>query len=253
MQVKLINGFLRISVQDTGIGIHADKISTLFKLFGKIENAELNPQGRGLGLHISNMLVQALGGAHMQIQSQEGIGTQVKFEVLPFEVMNQDLTFAPESIESMTMNEYAPICIVPNFPVKFFKDVERHAVLIVDDNEFNRLIFGDFLKHLRIKYDEALNGAEAVELVKAHNKADLGYKIVIMDCDMPVMNGWKASQEIHKLFSSRKIRTLPYIIGCTAYSSAEESSRCREAGMICHVQKPVPKQNFLKLIKEYMI
>ena len=252
MKAKVKKGMLKISVQDTGIGIHPDKISKLFKLFGKLENAELNPQGRGLGLHISNMLVLALGGSDMQIKSQEGLGTQVKFEIQALEEIYQKKSFTLDSFDSSSVDEYEQTYTVPKFQTKFFKDVERHTVLIVDDNEFNRSIFGDFLKDLGIKYDEAYNGAEAVELVKTHNNSDTGYKIVIMDCEMPIMNGWKASQEIHKLYSLKKIQSLPNIIGCTAYSNAEESSRCKEAGMICLVQKPVPKKHFLKLVKDYL-
>lgn len=244
---------LVISVTDSGIGIPADKISMLFQIFGKIENAELNPQGRGLGLHISNMLVIALGGPHMRIKSKEGIGTKVEFEISPFAIARAESNPNLDLAYSKSINECAFTCIVPYFPAKFFNSTERHAVLIVDDNDFNRAILGDFMREIGLNYDEACNGAEAVRMVEEHNNAENGYKVVIMDCDMPVMNGFKASHKIHNLFIQGKIQTLPYIIGCTAHSNKDISSKCSEAGMICQVEKPIGKKIFTSLLKEYML
>jgi CheY-like chemotaxis protein len=253
ISAKLKEGMLEISVTDSGIGIPADKILTLFQIFGKIENAELNPQGRGLGLNISNMLAIALGGPHMRIKSEEGIGTKVKFEIQPFEIARAESNPNIDITYSKSINESAFTCIVPYFPAKFFNRTERHAVLIVDDNDFNRTILCNFIRETGLYFDEACNGAEAVRMVEEHNKAENGYKIVVMDCDMPVMNGWKASHKIHNLFVQGKIKTLPYIIGCTAYSNEDVSSKCSKAGMICQVEKPIGKKIFTNLLKEYMI
>jgi len=134
------------------------------------------------------MLAIALGGPHMRIKSKEGIGTKVKFEILPFEI-----AWAESN---------------PNIDITYSKSI---------------------------------------------NESAFTYKIFIMDCDMPVMNGWKASNKIHSLFKQSKIKTLPYIIGCTAHLNKDVSSKCSKAGMICQVEKPIVKKIFTNLLKEYML
>ena len=126
-------------------------------------------------------------------------------------------------------------------------------ILIVDDIEFNieilkRIIFtlketcncGNF--HQVHSVHSASSGKEAISLVINQNSVSSGYKLIIMDCMMPEVDGWEATKEIRKLFEDKKINFLPSIIAYSAFDSKEDLEKCKSVGMCGHLSKPCSKE-----------
>jgi CheY-like chemotaxis protein len=125
-------------------------------------------------------------------------------------------------------------------------------ILIVDDNEFNRLVIGEFLKQANLEYEEAINGLLAVRAVESKSNNGDYYSVIVMDCQMPVMDGWEATNKILELASTGAIRFRPAIIGYSAYCGTEEETKSREVGMSEFLLKPTPKHIFINTIKKYL-
>jgi CheY-like chemotaxis protein len=113
-------------------------------------------------------------------------------------------------------------------------------------------VIGEFLKKERIVFDEAINGLEAVRMIKQRNLTSRGYKVVIMDCQMPVMDGWEATKRVVEMMKEGMIKLLPAVIGYTAYSGSDEEMKSREAGMIDFIEKPCPRDRLMGTIKQYL-
>lgn len=118
-------------------------------------------------------------------------------------------------------------------------------ILLVDDNDENRLVIRSFLKSQSWRIDEARNGLEAVELFQ---KAD--YDIVFMDMQMPLMDGYTATREIRKIEKEKHLCSKP-ILALTAYALKEEVDKSHEAGCNGHLSKPISKSALLKAINDY--
>lgn len=126
-------------------------------------------------------------------------------------------------------------------------------MLIVDDMEFNLEILGSILSKNQVLFDEANNGRQAVEKVKLRDLSDNPYKVIIMDCDMPEMNGWEASKHIDQLYRQGKIKILPQIVGYSAYSSDEDIKLCFQSGMTHFLPKPCSPDLILTTINKLKI
>ena len=240
---------LGVCVRDTGIGIPQERQSELFRLFSRVHDAEVTAEGCGLGLHISNLLVKELGGDCIQVNSVQGLGSSFSFEI--------DIFREPPSIicssdsEDSICEETDRLVSVYKFSVsaKTLKSVE---VMVVDDESFNRHIVVTVLKSLNIGITEACNGKEAVEKVKRLDRIGSALKVIIMDCSMPEMNGWQATQEIKRIHSEQVISAMPTIIGYTAFTGANETSECFRSGMTKVLSKPVDSQILLKTVASYI-
>jgi CheY-like chemotaxis protein len=115
-------------------------------------------------------------------------------------------------------------------------------VLLVEDNLMNQRLAGFMLNHLGIGFDVCSDGATALDLVMKNT-----YQLILMDIEMPVMNGLNAAKEIRGTLK----RNMP-IVALTAYDSAEEINKCREAGMTDHLIKPLNEEAFLHVINKYL-
>lgn len=124
-------------------------------------------------------------------------------------------------------------------------DSQELNILLVDDNEENRLVVKSFLKSLPWNIDEAKNGEEAVHSVKNKN-----YDIVLMDMQMPVMDGYTATKEIRSWEKEQNNNNLP-IVALTAYALKEEVDRSLEAGCQGHLNKPISKAALIKAIQDF--
>ena len=117
-------------------------------------------------------------------------------------------------------------------------------VLIVDDDSFNILSLELMFKKFKVDHDHAYNGQEAIEKVMSNE-----YDLIMMDCNMPVMDGWEATKRILKMIEERKIKDL-VIVACTAFEDAENLMKCGEAGMKYIIQKPVNADKLSDLLKK---
>lgn len=214
-------GTLRIAMEviDSGIGIPDDKRHRLFSRFSQVDSS-ISRQfgGSGLGLAICKRLVEQMGGA-IGVESVPGQGSIFRFEV--------DLRPAPR--EAVASEAATPAITSP-----------RCRVLVVEDNNTNRLVVTRMLERLGHRVDSVGNGLEALSALRT-----VPYDIVLMDMMMPEMDG---------LTATTAIRTLPApacdvpVIGLTANVLASDQDACREAGMNAFLTKPVTADQLSRAI-----
>ena len=200
------NNMLSIYVADTGCGIPPEKQKSIFERFVKL-NAFA--QGTGLGLSSCRMIVEHLGG-EMWLESEEGKGTTFWF------------TFPYEPAVMQEREE-------GNFEKKRIEK-ENLKVLIAEDNAGNFKLFESILKQ-DYTIVHAWNGKEAIELFRKHRP-----HIILMDINMPEMNGYEATEEI------RKISPEVPIIAVTAYAFASDEDRIMNSGFDAYASKPLNAQ-----------
>ena len=232
---------INISIIDTGIGIQQDRIRFIFNMFSDKRSGM-----SGLGLHISNSILNYLGSS-MKVWSEENKGSTFSFSLdnlwnMPIiELSNEiDIPFETTSLVK-----------IPNILINTL-DKEHPKVLIVDDNDFNRFLLANILKANQIPYIEAANGSIAVENIIKFDKLNMPIACIIMDCDMPVMDGWEASKLINEQYIKGIIHFLPAIIGHTAYSSESDIKKCYGSGMISHIIKPTNQAQILNILRKYI-
>lgn len=247
LSLKSKNDKLRVSVRDTGIGIQPYRLEKLFDLFESLDSNGQLAHGFGLKLHVSNLIAQRLGNERISVKSRENRGTIFKFNV---NIQDDILNTSTQDSENLEENVLANTLPITKSKKSFMKHSPR--VLVVDDNEFNRIIIGEFLKQEFIDYDEAINGLIACQLVEHRNRLKGGYSVVIMDIQMPVMDGWQATRRLIDLHRRGEIESCPVIIGYSAYSGVDEETRARDAGMTELLLKPTPKSELLRVIKRYL-
>ncbi|NOR88401.1 MAG: response regulator [Bacteroidales bacterium] len=216
---KLENGkkVLHFIIKDTGIGIPKNKLDSIFESFQQSDSSTSRKfGGTGLGLTISKDFVEMQGGK-MSVESEEGKGSSFIFSY-PYsdvEVINSHL------LEEQKIYEFSPLNI---------------SVLLVEDNKLNQFVSSQFLKKWNIKVDIANNGEEAIYFL-SQNK----YDIVLMDIQMPIMNGLQASKKIRNENSSVLQHNIP-IIALTANAFEETRKEIDSVGMNGFVSKPlIPK------------
>ncbi len=217
---------IEFSVTDTGIGIPADKLNTIFESFSQASSDTTRKfGGTGLGLTISKQLIELQGGT-IYVHSEFGKGTTFGFK-MPYEIGDAD------AIGRKMMNE-------SDVNPEQLKDVK---ILLVEDNQFNQMVAVDTLEDLvkGISIDIANNGVEALEKLKAKD-----YDVILMDIQMPEMDGFETTQNIRKNFPAPKNKTA--ILAMTANVTKDEVDKCFEAGMDEYIAKPFVPQDLLNKI-----
>ncbi len=216
---RLRDGQLYCYVKDTGAGIPESKLDSVFGRFVKLNNFA---QGTGLGLAICRSIVEGLGG-EIGVESKEGEGSTFWF-TLPYH----------PAVRNEERRESEKTCI-PGM------GDDKMTVLVAEDNESNFRLFESILRE-NYHVLHAWNGVEAVELFSAHNP-----HIVIMDIDMPEMDGYETTKIIRGLSP-----TVP-IMAVTAFAYAEDEKHILESGFDAYIAKPVNagnlKQQLVQLLK----
>ena len=234
---------ISFSIRDTGIGIPSHKISSLFKMFSKIEDsANLNPHGVGLGLHISHMLVNRLGGSGIDLVSKEGVGSTFSFDIA---VVHHETSDSSELI-SVHANGLS-IDTIKSYKTGlngFNLDDESPFVLIVDDTYFNVLAFQHVFELEGIKSEYANNGYEAIEKIKENE-----YDCVLMDCEMPELDGWATMRLLKAMEAAGEITKLPPVIANTSHNLKDVRKSCIDAGMQDIITKPCPRETLTRTIR----
>ncbi|WP_317587798.1 PAS domain S-box protein [Vibrio sp. EA2] len=213
---------LTFSVKDTGIGLTKQQIEHLFDPFVQGDGSTTRKYGgTGLGLSICRKLVELMGG-EINVDSVFGEGSTFYFTCR--------FGIADSAFESQAM---------PKFDTRLLTKISGAKVLLVEDNEINQEVALELLRKLQLDVDLAGNGAEALEKVKTSE-----YDVILMDIQMPVMDGLTASQQIRQLG-----KTMP-IIAMTAHAMDEDKKRSKHAGMNDYVTKPInPDSLYQALIK----
>jgi hypothetical protein len=207
---------LQWTVKDTGIGITADQQARLFGAYAQADASTARKYGgTGLGLMICCQLVELMGGA-MMVESVPGKGSSFSYltSLLPAIQRERSAHGVKPSLASMA-DRTTPL-----------------RILVVDDNEINQVVACKFLQKLGCQVEVARNGRAAVDSI-----AHATYDAVLMDCEMPEMNGYEATQEIRRQ-EQTTTNHLP-IIALTGHASSEDEQKCRQAGMDDVVTKPI--------------
>lgn len=224
---------VQFSIRDTGIGIVAEKFAKLFKPFSQADESTTRKfGGTGLGLSISKQLVEQMEG---QIWCESAVGAGSTFSFTAWFGIGQE-----SNLEEFT-NDGASDA---GFSISAYNFSGRRA-LLVDDIQTNRQLAVALLKDTGIVIDVCSNGAEAVAMILNSGKK---YDLVLMDIQMPVMDGYEATRRIR---GDSRFTELP-IIAMTAYAMEEERFKVLRAGMNVHVAKPIDIKILLQVMNLYL-
>ena len=225
-------------VEDTGPGIPAEKQQEIFQPFAQAETAITRTHGgTGLGLTICQGLIDLMGGT-IRLESELGRGSLFTFTVPLPELPTDTL---PEAGEADDPGPPAPAVTEGSGSAG-----SRPRILLAEDTEENRLVIQAFLRNMDHELLVAVNGEEAVALFEA-SPCDL----VLMDIQMPIMDGCEATRKIRELERRSGASSTP-IIALTAHAMAEESEQILAAGCDLHLTKPVRKQRLLDTIGRFV-
>ena len=226
---------LQFSIIDTGIGIPPEKQKLLFQPFSQVDASTTRKYGgSGLGLSIVRSLAELMGG-EAGVSSTEGEGAHFWFRI------QAERTTAAEKLPG-TEKATAPLTIEqPTTPA------EAGYVLVVDDNPTNQKVIKALLAKQGLRAETASDGAEAVELITAGATPAL----VLMDCQMPVMDGIEATIQIRQWEREGNRPSLP-IIALTAGAFEADRERCLSVGMNDFMTKPIQVTTLLALLKKWM-
>jgi len=214
---------LKLSVSDCGIGMNEQQVAKLFQSFSQADNSTTRRYGgTGLGLTICKNLTEMMGGK-IWVESQPKLGSVFIF-TSNFYLVNNKNTMINSSTEIAnfeTLNS-ASKNLIPKY--------QGERVLLVEDNHFNQMVAQELLEMIGLNIDIANNGQEAVDMVQAKN-----YDLILMDIQMPVMDGFQATKFIQE---DKKFKKLP-IIAMTAHALSSDKEKCFSVGMVDHLTKPI--------------
>lgn len=222
-------GVYRFVISDNGIGMSEEFQKVAFDEFTREVNSTTNNvQGTGLGLSLVKKLVELMKGS-IKLKSTVGKGT----------TFTVDLPLKLQVGEEITDEDTLPEDIDDTILI-------GKRVLLVEDNELNREIANAILTSEKMIVEEAINGFEAVATIL--NKGIDYYDVVLMDIQMPKMNGYEASKRIHELFPETQ---LP-IIALSANAFEEDKAKSKTMGMVAHIAKPINAKEFIATINSVL-
>jgi CheY-like chemotaxis protein/HPt (histidine-containing phosphotransfer) domain-containing protein len=229
MSKEIKENLYRIAVEDTGIGISDNDQQQLFKLFTQVDNSSTKAfSGTGLGLAISKQLSNLMGG-QIGVSSEPDEGSVFWFTVVGKKPSEDEIEKYKN--EKQKVNK--------NYKLNF-KSNNTPFILIVDDNTINRQVASQILIKSGFKTDLAFSGAAAIEKVQ-----NTDYDLILMDIQMPVMDGVTATKEIKKL-----AKKIPPIVAMTAYSMKEDRQRFLDMGMDDYLAKPIVSSLLIDVIQK---
>ncbi|MDU0352759.1 ATP-binding protein [Paraglaciecola aquimarina] len=221
---------LTLVVTDDGIGMSDKQLSNLFQPFKQADSSTTRKfGGTGLGLSISESLVKLMDG-DIRVQSAQNEGSTFTVEI---EVTT---TGTDKSIENITPS-----------PTKHI-DLSLLHVLVVEDNEINQLVISEMLKQKNITHDIAADGLEALAKLDSQQSENQHYSLILMDCQMPNMDGYQATGAIRKLPSESS--QIP-IIALTANAMKGDRELCIKSGMTDYLSKPIKQEDLYAKLEEF--
>ncbi|PTY37586.1 hypothetical protein BGP77_13905 [Saccharospirillum sp. MSK14-1] len=220
------NPWLQCRVVDTGIGIAAAEMDSLFNAYSQVHAAhERADYGTGLGLAISRQLVHLMGG-ELNVSSQVGQGTEFQLRV-PLQLGHA---------QKNTVEEHASL------PAS-----RQLTILVAEDNVVNQRVIRGLLEKLGHNIILVTNGDEIVE---ARQQAERPADLILMDCEMPELDGYQATRLIRDYEQRQQQIRLP-IVALTAHALEEVRQRCLDAGMDDFLTKPVSTRQLEKVLSRY--
>jgi CheY-like chemotaxis protein len=243
-------------IRDTGIGIPPSQLSKLFKPFSQADASTARKYGgSGLGLSICKSLIETMMHGKIELESQEGFGTTVWFTVtFPKADAQASVGDSQNGVERDPMAKYIEDG-VSNTQGQYndFSVLSREElrICIAEDNQINQKIAIQFVQKLGFKYVDAYdNGLEAVEGLRRKSLEGKPYHLVLMDCQMPVMDGYESTKLIRR-DENEAVRGV-LIIAMTASAIQGDREKCLESGMNDYLAKPVRVQVLKRKLEEYL-
>jgi CheY-like chemotaxis protein/two-component sensor histidine kinase len=219
---------LMFEVSDTGIGIAADHQTEIFQPFSQIDgSASRKYGGSGLGLAISAELVRLMDG-HISVESELGRGSTFRFTASMESTSARPSRNSTDGVEGNGKAAQPPI-----------------TILVVEDNEVNQKLTQTQLDILGFAADVVSDGREALDAL-----ARKPYPVVLMDCQMPGMDGYEATVELRRREAGSAHRTI--IIAMTAHALSGAREKCQAAGMDDYISKPVDIDNLSAALKRWL-
>ncbi|MDD3172776.1 MAG: ATP-binding protein [Herbinix sp.] len=239
---------LTYTIEDTGIGISSEELSRLFIPFGQADTSSTRKYGgTGLGLVICKKLIEMMNGK-ISVQSEKGIGSVFKFNIIL--TKTHEISVIPPVVFDntdayvMTKDLTSDKNLLPSAKsIQKFTE-QSSSILLVEDNEVNKIFFVKVLKMKGLSCDYAANGKEALRAYERKH-----YDIIFMDCQMPIMDGYEATRRIRDLENNQK-HTI--IIALTAYAMEKDRSKCLEAGMDEFINKPIQIDQLDLILHKYI-
>ena len=220
----------RIIVEDNGIGMSKEYLPHIFEEFSREHTStESKVTGTGLGLPIVKSLIDMMGGT-IEVESQLGCGTKMTV-VLPFELASEKQILEEKQKEKEKISD----------------SILGKRVLLAEDNELNAEIAMTVLKENGLKAERAANGKQCIEMLK--KMPEDYYDMILMDIQMPEMDGYEATKLIRNLDDARA--DIP-IVAMTANAFEEDRQKALESGMNAHVSKPVDMNMLFKVMTQIL-
>lgn len=217
-------------VIDSGIGIAPDKQDSLFDPFVQVDASySRRHEGTGLGLAIVKELIHLMRG-EISVTSALRSGTTFAFTI-PFETRPDDTALGNQS-SMLARRSPGPVAVSG-----------RPKVLVVEDNEINMIVTIDMLKEIGCETAGAVNGEEALIAIN-ENRFDL----ILMDCQMPVMDGYEATRRIRNMENHRNIP----IVALTAHATNEDRDKAMATGMDDYLPKPITSKNLIHMVETFI-
>ena len=272
-----INGYIKISlryneeekslitlIEDNGEKRPKETLDYLFQDFSnnQMESQQFNQASVeiGCGISLSKALSQVMGGRHFEITQKEEKGTLFVFDIKNY---YDDIPISPSvegSPSSFLLSPKASSRQLlkknEDFGDKFINELQKVSskfkILIVDDVDSNLYVFINYSNKIKLKYDLAHNGLEALQLFEKsiQPEAEYSYKVIFMDINMPIMDGIEATRKIRELENKLiELNSKVSIIGVTANMGSSIKSECISAGMTKFHTKPFSFQDFAQCIE----
>ena len=225
-EIKMLDkNIARFIVSDTGIGLSAEQIDKLFKSFTQADGSTTRKYGgTGLGLSISKQLVELMGGK-IWVESEPNVGSKFIFEI---ELQKGDVNKIVKK-ENIDLNQISTL--------------QNSNILLVEDNTTNQEIIKGLLETSSINIDIANNGVQAVQMFESNPKK---YELILMDMQMPIMDGIEATKIIRMMN-----KDIP-IIALTANAMKEDIEKTKKAGMNKHLSKPIEVEALYSTLLKYI-
>ena len=230
---------LRVAVIDTGVGIAPDELAELFRPFARLgQKGAEGPTGTGLGLDIARQLARLFGG-EIEVQSRVGVGSTFTL-LLPLRPLS-----GSESIVVRGEERVPRVSGAGAVAEESGDRLRGTRFLVVDDSRENREVLRFLLKDSGASVEEAENGALGVKAALDARESGRAFDVVLMDVNMPVLDGLEATKKLRRAGYDR------IVIALTAMTLAEDSRRCLEAGADDYIAKPVVPRAFLETVARH--
>ena len=250
---------------DTGIGIEENRLEEIFKLYRNINSNNENRECLGFGLSISQHLAKAMHEEGITVKSTLNEGSEFRFSLFyEFEALVSEESLALSSFQENPNYNFVRckemrILGSQKYITKESTEIENPSeifdknqiinVLIVDDDALNNLIHQKFVENFGFESEVALNGEEALEKIEKNAKNFKFFSLILLDCNMPILNGFETAKKVRFLIEKEIIPYVP-IIAITANVTISEIDHCQSSGMDYYLSKPVKRKKLREKIAE---